>query len=118
MENLPIDAESAAIAHAIKQRHGSIYTVTSEHSGNVEAEKDNIQRRMSRVSRKSSGRTGVNLTVPIINNVFEPDGSSVTTAEVLENSRMENVLQTPTYQVTYKYCACFSSFLYIFISFT
>ena len=57
---------------------------------------------MSRLSRQSSGRSdygGPTLTVPVINNVLDAEVSAVTTAEVVENSRNLNVLQTPTFQV-------------------
>ena len=63
---------------------------------------NDLQRRMSRLSRQSSGRSdygGPTLTVPVINNVLDAEVSAVTTAEVVENSRNLNVLQTPTFQV-------------------
>ena len=93
-ENLHMDPESAPIAHVIKQRRASIYTVTSDHNTNFATEREVLHRRMSRLSRESSGRSeygGNNLTVPEV--------SAVTTAEVVENSQNINILQTPTYQV-------------------
>ena len=65
-----------------------------------------LQRRMSRLSRQSSGRSdyaGPTLTVPVISNVLDAEVSAVTTAEVVENSRNLNVLQTPTFQVINRY---------------
>ena len=72
---------------------------------------------MSRLSRQSSGRSdygGPTLTVPVINNVLDAEVSAVTTAEVVENSRNLNVLQTPTFQVIdtkVKFSSCRSFFL-------
>ena len=95
-EEVHLDPETAPIAHVIKQRRASIYTVTSDQYQN------DLQRRMSRLSRQSSGRSdygGPTLTVPVISNVLDAEVSAVTTAEVVENSRNLNVLQTPTFQV-------------------
>ena len=41
------------------------------------------------------------MTVPVISNVLDAEVSAVTTAEVVENSRNLDILQTPTYQVKY-----------------
>ena len=95
-ENVHLDPDAAPIAHVIKQRRASIYTVTSDQY------QTDLQRRMSRLSRESSGRSeygGPTLTVPVISNVSNAEVAAVITAEVVENSRNLNVLQTPTFQV-------------------
>ena len=99
-EEVHLDPDVAPIANVIKQRRASIYTVTSDQY------QLDLQRRMSRLSRQSSGRSdyaGPTLTVPVISNVLDAEVSAVTTAEVVENSRNLNVLQTPTFQVINRY---------------
>ena len=101
-ENIHVAPNSAPIAQVIKQRRASIYTVASDHNTNFPTEREVLHRRISRLSRESSGRSefgGRKLTVPVISNVLDAEVSDVTTAEVVENSQNMNVLQTPTYQV-------------------
>ena len=101
-ENLHMDPESAPIAHVIKQRRASIYTVTSDHNTNFPTEREVLHRRISRLSRESSGRSeygGHNLTIPVLSSVLDAEVSTVVTAEVVENSQNMSILQTPTYQV-------------------
>lgn len=97
-----MDPESAPIAHVIKQRRASIYTVTSDHNTNFPTEREVLHRRISRLSRESSGRSeygGHNLTIPVLSSVLDAEVSTVVTAEVVENSQNMSILQTPTYQV-------------------
>ena len=99
-----MEPESVAIAHAIKQRRESIYTLTNDHGVNLETERDILQRRMSRLSRKSSGRSnfGGTVVVPVTSNISASESSKVATVEVVQNQRNNNdVLSTPTYQVYY-----------------
>ena len=93
-----VDPESAPIAQVIKQRRASIYTVNSDHNPILQSEIDALQRRLSRLSNKSSsGRSeygGQNIIVPVVSNIIDADVSA--TAEVVD----QKVLQTPTYQVS------------------
>ena len=95
-----------AMSHSLKQRHGSIYTVTSS-GAPLESERDILQRqrRMSRQSRRASQRSSVGsqvVTVPIINN--QPDGGTTdaTTAEIPDATSIENIAQRSPYQVRFK----------------